>query len=95
MFKDSLEALSTVNGEIDYGMRDSILRAETGRILLPAVRRGMDWLIWLGLAWFLVWIPLAGPISSFRYGLMFYWALAPFAASLALHATGRLAWRAA
>jgi hypothetical protein len=55
----------------------------------------MDRLFWLGLAWFLVWIPLTGPNSSFRYGLMFYWALAPFTAALALHATGRLAGRAA
>jgi hypothetical protein len=156
LFEDSLERLAVRNGSLDYGLRDSIYRAETGRILLsaplralivettrwpkffanfdghipypgvppdprkpvwwwlptsiphllvgvslasaillPAVRRGMDRLFWLGLAWFLVWIPLTGPNSSFRYGLMFYWALAPFAAALALHATGRLARRAA
>lgn len=139
MFRDSLEAVSTVDGVIDYGIRDSVFRAVTrdaflsnparamyfelsrwpkffvnfdghqpylgltpidekplwwvllttlpqftlGAGLLAAllsrvVRRGLDRLYWLGLAWFLYCVPVIGPIASFRYGLMFYWALVPF-----------------
>jgi len=36
---------------------------------------------WLGMAWFVYSVPVIGPIASFRYGLIFYWALVPFAAA--------------
>jgi hypothetical protein len=47
-------------------------------ILSGDVRRRLGGLFWLGLGWFLYCIPVVGPIASFRYGLMFYWALVPF-----------------
>ncbi len=139
MFRDSLEALSAVDGEIDYGKRDSVFRAVTREAILSnplrvayfelsrwpkffvnfdghqpylgmtsddekplwwvivtsvpqsllglgllasllsgAVRKRLGSLFWLGLAWFLYSVPVIGPIASFRYGLMFYWALVPF-----------------
>jgi hypothetical protein len=138
-FRDSLETLSSVNGRIDYGVRDSVFRAvmmdairsnplrvaffELSRwpkffvnldahrpylgitpadtkplwytalstliqlplglgllfsLILPSVRRRLDRFFWLGLGWFLYSVPVIGPIASFRYGLMFYWALVPF-----------------
>lgn len=138
-FRDSLETLSSVDGVIDYGMRDSVFRAATrdafrhdparvfyfeftrwpkffvnldahrpylgttptdrkpllyaglstilqfplgialaAAILSKRIRRRLDRLFWLGLAWFLYSVPVIGPIASFRYGLMFYWALVPF-----------------
>lgn len=139
IFKDSLEALCTSDGVMDYGMRDSLFRAvsreaalsdplrvayfelsrwpkffvnldahrpylgltppdrkppaysipttilqlPTGIALLAAIlsrrlRSSLGGIFWLGLAWFLYSVPVIGPIASFRYGLMFYWALVPF-----------------
>jgi len=47
-------------------------------ILSREVRRRLGDLFWLGLGWFLYCVPVIGPIASFRYGLLFYWALVPF-----------------
>lgn len=138
LFRDSLETISSVDGSIDYGVRDSIFRAVTidalrsnpmrvayfeftrwpkffvnldahrpylgttptdrkpllyaglstivqmplglallAAILSRSVRRRLDRLFWLGLAWFIYSVPVIGPIASFRYGLMFYWLLVP------------------
>ncbi len=138
-FRDSLETISSIDGVIDYGRRDSVFRAATrdafrynpsrvfyfeftrwpkffvnldahrpylgttptdrkpllyaglstllqfplgialaAAILSGRIRRRLDGLFWLGLAWFLYSVPVIGPIASFRYGLMFYWALVPF-----------------
>lgn len=139
IFRDSLEALCSSDGVMDYRMRDSLFRAvsreaalsnplrvlyfhlsrwpkffvnldahspylgltphdrkppaysipttllqlPTGIALLAAIfsrrlRSSLGELFWLGLAWFLYSVPVIGPIASFRYGLMFYWALVPF-----------------
>ncbi len=47
-------------------------------LAVPGIRRRLGRVFWLGLAWFLYCVPVIGPIASFRYGLMFYWALVPF-----------------
>lgn len=139
MFRDSLEALCTTDGAMDYAMRDSVFRAaardavmsnplrvawfELSRwpkffvnldahrpylgltppdrkpplyagittlvqfpllialvssLISRRVRAALGGIFWLGIAWFLYSVPVIGPIASFRYGLMFYWALAPF-----------------
>lgn len=43
-------------------------------------RRRLGRLFRLGMGWFLFTVLAVGPIASFRYGLLFYWALVPFAA---------------
>ncbi|MDM7992995.1 MAG: hypothetical protein QUS11_06740 [Candidatus Fermentibacter sp.] len=139
MYRDSLEALCTVDGVMDYAMRDSVFRAAARDAVLSnplrvawfelsrwpkffvnldahrpylgltppdrkpllyaglttilqfpllialvsalpsrRVRAELGGIFWLGLAWFLYSVPVIGPIASFRYGLMFYWALVPF-----------------
>jgi len=55
----------------------ALLMAVTGRKLRSRLKRHF----WLGIAWFAYSVPVIGPIASFRYGLMFYWALVPFAAA--------------
>lgn len=71
-----------------YTVVTTVLQFPLGIALLMAVfirrlRTRLDRLFWLGLAWFAYSVPVIGPIASFRYGLMFYWALVPFAAAAA------------
>lgn len=55
-----------------------LLIALVSALLSRRVRAALGGIFWLGLAWFLYTVPVIGPIASFRYGLMFYWALVPF-----------------
>lgn len=67
-----------------YSAITTVLQLPLGIALLMGVfvkklRTRLDRLFWLGVAWFAYSVPVIGPIASFRYGLMFYWALVPFA----------------
>ena len=50
-------------------------------VFIKKLRARLQRHFWLGIAWFVYSVPVIGPIASFRYGLMFYWALVPFAAA--------------
>lgn len=69
-----------------YVAVSSILQLPLGIALLASllkkeIRDRLGRLFPLGMAWFLYAVPVIGPIASFRYGLLFYWALVPFAAA--------------